>query len=75
MRGPIRWTLTEGAGGGEVINEQTIVADRRFQRPLGALAQRAFAYNRDWAFKICGRGLQRAVDQVVAARIAGTPVS
>jgi hypothetical protein len=30
------------------------------------------AYNHTWAFKIGGRGLQGAVDGVVAARAAGT---
>jgi hypothetical protein len=45
-----------------------IVSERRLPRPLRALLQRAFAYNHDWAFRIGGRGLQRAVDQIVASR-------
>jgi hypothetical protein len=75
MRGPIRYTLTDGPDGVEVINEQVLIAERRLPRPLRALAQRAFAYNHAWAFKIGGRGLQKAVDEVVAARARGTPAS
>jgi uncharacterized protein YndB with AHSA1/START domain len=75
LRGPIRYTLTEGPDGIEVINDQVLVAERRLPRPLRALVQRAFAYNHAWAFKIGGRGLQKAVDQAVAARAAGAPVS
>ena len=74
LRGPIRYTLTEGPDGVEVVNEQILVAERRLPRPLRALTQRAFAYNHNWAFKIGGRGLQKAVDEVVAARTAATPV-
>jgi uncharacterized protein YndB with AHSA1/START domain len=69
MRGPIRYTLTERPEGIEVINDQLLYAERRLARPLRALAQRAFAYNHAWAFKIGGRGLQKAVDEVVAARV------
>jgi uncharacterized protein YndB with AHSA1/START domain len=68
LRGPIRYTLTERPDGVEVINDQVIVSERRLPWPLRAVLQRAFAYNHDWAFRIGGRGLQRAVDQVVAAR-------
>jgi uncharacterized protein YndB with AHSA1/START domain len=71
LRGPIRYELTEGPDGVEVVNDQVIVSERRLPRPLRALLQRAFAYNHDWAFKIGGRGLQRAVDEIVAARAAG----
>jgi uncharacterized protein YndB with AHSA1/START domain len=74
MRGPIRYTLTEGPDGVEVVNEQLIVAERRLSRPLRALAQRAFAYNHAWAFKIGGRGLQKKVDEVVAGRAAAAVV-
>jgi hypothetical protein len=68
MHGPIRYTLTEGPNGVEVVNDQVIVAERRLPRPLRALLQRAFAYNHAWAFQIGGRGLQRAVDRIVASR-------
>lgn len=68
MHGPIRYTLTEGPNGVEVVNDQVIVAERRLPRPLRALLQRAFAYNHAWAFRIGGRGLQRAVDRIVASR-------
>jgi uncharacterized protein YndB with AHSA1/START domain len=70
MRGPIRYILTEGPDGVTVVNDQVIVAERRLPRPFRALLQRAFAYNHAWAFKIGGRGLQRAVDGIVAARAA-----
>jgi uncharacterized protein YndB with AHSA1/START domain len=70
MRGPIRYTLTERPNGVEVVNSQTIVAERHLPRPLRAIAQRAFAYNHAWAFRIGGRGLQKKVDEVVAARAA-----
>lgn len=73
LRGPIRYTLAEGPDGVEVVNEQILVAERRLPRPLRALAQRAFAYNHAWAFKRGGIGLQKAVDEVVAARAAATP--
>ncbi len=68
MRGPIRCTLTEGPDGVEVVNEQIVYAARRLPRPLRALAQRAFASDYDWSFEHGGRGLQKAVDEVVAAR-------
>jgi uncharacterized protein YndB with AHSA1/START domain len=71
LRGPIRYTLTDGPDGVEVVNDQVIVSERRLPRPLRALLQRAFAYNHAWAFNIGGRGLQRAVDEVVAARTEG----
>jgi uncharacterized protein YndB with AHSA1/START domain len=71
LRGPIRYTLTDGPDGVEVVNDQVIVSERRLPRPLRALLQRAFAYNHAWAFRIGGRGLQEAVDRVVAARSAG----
>jgi uncharacterized protein YndB with AHSA1/START domain len=71
MHGPIRYRLTEGPNGVEVVNDQVIVAERRLPRPLRALLQRAFAYNHAWAFRIGGRGLQRAVDRAVAAGIPG----
>jgi uncharacterized protein YndB with AHSA1/START domain len=70
MRGPIRYTLTEVPGGVEVVNDQVIVAERHLPRPLRALAQRAFAYNHAWAFRIGGRALQKKVDEVVASRAA-----
>jgi uncharacterized protein YndB with AHSA1/START domain len=70
MRGPIRYTLTERPDGVEVVNDQVIVAERRLPRPLRALLQRAFAYNHDWAFKIGGRGLQRAVDEATGSSVA-----
>jgi uncharacterized protein YndB with AHSA1/START domain len=75
LRGPIRYTLTERPDGVEVVNDQVIVSERRLPRPLRALLQRAFAYNHDWAFRIGGRGLQRAVDEVVAARAMGASTS
>jgi uncharacterized protein YndB with AHSA1/START domain len=75
LRGPIRYTLTDGPEGVEVVNDQVIVSERRLPRPLRALLQRAFAYNHAWAFKIGGRGLQRAVDGVVAARAEGARAS
>ena len=68
MHGPIRYTLTEGPDGVEVVNDQLIVAERRLPRPVRAILQRAFAYNHAWAFRIGGRGLQREVDRIVAAR-------
>ena len=71
LRGPIRYTLTDGPDGVEVVNDQVIVSERRLPQPLRALLQRAFAYNHAWAFRIGGRGLQRAVDAVVATRAAG----
>jgi uncharacterized protein YndB with AHSA1/START domain len=71
LRGPIRYTLTDGPDGVEVVNDQVIVSERKLARPVRALLQRAFAYNHTWAFKIGGRGLQRAVDGVVAARASG----
>jgi len=74
LRGPIRYTLTDGPNGVEVINDQVIVSERRLPRPLRALLQRAFAYNHAWAFKIGGHALQKAVDEIVAARAVGTPV-
>lgn len=70
LRGPIRYTLTERPDAVEVINEQTLTSDRRLPGPLRALAQRAFAYNHAWAFRVGKRGLQRAVDEVVAERAA-----
>ena len=73
LRGPIRYTLTDGPDGVEVANDQVIVSERRLPRPLRALLQRAFAYNHAWAFRIGGRGLQQAVDRVAAARSAGAP--
>jgi uncharacterized protein YndB with AHSA1/START domain len=73
LRGPIRYRLTDGPDGVEVVNDQVMVSERHLPRPLRALLQRAFAYNHDWAFRIGGRGLQRAVDGVVAARAAGAP--
>jgi uncharacterized protein YndB with AHSA1/START domain len=73
LRGPIRYTLTEGPDGVEVIDDQVIVSERRLPRPLRALLQWAFAYNHAWAFRIGGRGLQQAVDRVVAARAVGAP--
>lgn len=73
LRGPIRYTLTDGPDGVEVVNDQVIVSERKLPRPLRALLQRAFAYNHTWAFRIGGRGLQRAVDGVVAARSSGAP--
>ena len=75
LRGPIRYTLAEGPDGIEVVNDQIIVSERRLPWPLRAFLQRAFAYNHAWAFRIGGRGLQRAVDQAVAARGAGAPVA
>jgi hypothetical protein len=75
LRGPIRYTLAERPDGVHVVNEQILVAERRLPRPLRALAQRAFAYNHAWAFKRGGIGLQKAVDQVVAARGASALVS
>ena len=75
MRGPIRYILTEGPDGVTVVNDQVIVAERKLPRPLRALLQRAFAYNHAWAFRIGGRGLQRAVDRVVAARAAVAPTA
>ena len=68
MHGPIRYTLTERPDGVEVVNDQTIVAERRLPRPLRAVVQRAFAYNHAWAFKIGGRGLQQETDRIVASR-------
>ncbi len=65
MRGPIRYTLTQRPDGVEVVNEQIIVAERHLPLPLRALAQRAFAYNHAWAFRIGGRGLQKRVDEIV----------
>ncbi len=53
-----------------MINQNVLYAERRLPRPLRALAQRAFSYNHAWACKIGGRGLQKAVDEVVAARVA-----
>ena len=67
LRGPIRYPLTDGPDGVEVVNDQVIVSERRLPRPLRVLLQRAFAYNHAWAFRIGGRGLQQAVDRVVAA--------
>jgi uncharacterized protein YndB with AHSA1/START domain len=75
LRGPIRYTLADGPDGVEVVNDQVIVSERRLPRPLRALLQRAFAYNHAWAFKIGGRGLQQAVDRVVAARAAAAPAA
>ncbi len=75
MHGPIRYRLTEGPNGVEVLNDQVIVAERRLPRPLRALLQRAFAYNHAWAFRIGGRGLQRAVDRAVAARTSASPAT
>jgi uncharacterized protein YndB with AHSA1/START domain len=74
-RGPIRYTLTAGPDGVEVVNDQVIVSERSLPRPMRALLQRAFAYNHAWAFRIGGRGLQQAVDRVVAARSAGAPTA
>src|SRR5260221_6209359 len=71
LRGPIRYRLTEGPDGVEVVNDQVIVSERRLPGPLRAIAQRAFAYNHNWAFEIGGRGIQTAVDEVVAPRAAG----
>lgn len=65
LRGPIRYTLTEAADGVTVVNEQVIVSERRLPRPVRALLQRAFAYNHAWAFRIGGRGLQKAVDEIL----------
>jgi hypothetical protein len=59
----------------EVVNDQVIVAERHLPVPLRALAQRAFAYNHAWAFRIGGRGLQRKVDEVVAAGAAAAHVA
>jgi len=70
LRGPVRYTLTEGPDGVEVINHNILYAERHLPRPLRALTQRAFSYNHAWACKIGGRGLQKAVDEVVAARLA-----
>jgi uncharacterized protein YndB with AHSA1/START domain len=75
LRGPIRYTLTDTPDGVEVINDQVIVSERRLPLPLRVLTQRAFAYNHDWAFRIGGRGLQKAVDEVVASRATGAPVA
>jgi uncharacterized protein YndB with AHSA1/START domain len=75
LRGPIRYTLADGPDGVEVINEQVIVSERRVPRPLRALLQRTFAYNHNWAFKIGGRGLQKAVDEAVATRAIAAPVA
>jgi len=75
LRGPIRYTLTDGPDGVEVVNDQVIVSERRLPRPLRALLQREFAYNHAWAFRIGGRGLQQAVDRVVAARDAGAALT
>jgi uncharacterized protein YndB with AHSA1/START domain len=75
LRGPIRYTLTDGPDGVEVVNDQVIVSERRLPRPLRAFLQGAFAYNHAWAFKIGGRGLQHAVDRVVAARAAAAPAA
>jgi uncharacterized protein YndB with AHSA1/START domain len=75
LRGPIRYTLTDGPDGVEVVNDQILVSERRLPRPLRALAQRAFAYNHAWAFAVGGRGIQKAVDAVVAARAGGASVS
>jgi uncharacterized protein YndB with AHSA1/START domain len=72
MHGPIRYRLTDGPDGVAVVNDQVIVAERRLPRPLRALLQRAFAYNHAWAFRIGGRGLQRAVDRAVAAQTSGS---
>jgi hypothetical protein len=65
LSGPIRFTLTETPHGVEIRNEQLMTTDRRLPSPLRALAQRAFAYNHAWAFRVGGRGLQRAVDEAV----------
>jgi uncharacterized protein YndB with AHSA1/START domain len=75
MRGPIRYTLTERPDGVEVVNSQVIVAERHLPLPLRALAQRAFAYNHKWAFRIGGRGLQKKVDELVAARATTAPLA
>jgi len=75
MHGPIRYMLTEGPDGVEVVNDQVIVAERRLPRPLRTVLQRAFAYNHAWAFRIGGRGLQGVVDRIVAAQAAGTPAA
>jgi uncharacterized protein YndB with AHSA1/START domain len=75
LRGPIRYTLTETAEGVEVVNDQVIVSERRLPRPFRALLQRAFAYNHTWAFRIGGRGLQSAVNEIVTTRAAGAPTA
>jgi uncharacterized protein YndB with AHSA1/START domain len=75
LRGPIRYTLIDRPDEVEVVNDQVIVSERRLPRPLRALLHGAFAYNHAWAFKIGGRGLQKAVDGVVAARAAGAPAA
>jgi uncharacterized protein YndB with AHSA1/START domain len=70
LRGPVRYTLSQGPDGVEVVNEQTMYSERRLPRPLRAIAQRMFAYNHAWAFKIGGRGLQKAVDERLTAEPA-----
>jgi uncharacterized protein YndB with AHSA1/START domain len=75
MRGSIRFTLGETADGVEVINDQRFTTDRSLPRPFRALAQRAFAYNHAWAMRIGGRGLQKAVDEAIAARVTSARVA
>ena len=75
LRGPIRYRLTTGPDGVEVVNDQVMISERHLPWPLRALLQRAFAYNHDWAFRIGGRGLQKAVDGVVAARSGHVPAA
>jgi hypothetical protein len=38
LRGPVRYTLTEGPDGIEVINKNVLYAERHLPRPLHALA-------------------------------------
>lgn len=73
LRGPLRFTLTETGNGVEVLNEQVFTSEHRLPRPLRAIAQRMFAYNHAWGFERGGIALQRAVNEVVAARVRATP--
>jgi uncharacterized protein YndB with AHSA1/START domain len=68
MSGPVRCTLSEGPDGVEVVNEQNVYTKRRLPRPLRNLMQRAFDADYNWSFSHAGPGLQKAVDEVLAAR-------
>ncbi len=75
MNGPVRCTLSEGPDGVEVVNEQIVYTKRRLPRPLRYLMQRAFDADYNWSFSHAGPGLQKAVDEVLAARAASAPAS
>ena len=75
MSGPVRCTLTEGPEGVEVVNEQIVFTQRRLPGPLRNLMQRAFDADYNWSFKSAGPGLQKAVDEVLAARAVIAPAS